>query len=682
MPITPPVAAKRPQKLTAHGHTRVDDYYWLRDDSRTAPAVLAYLKAENDYAATAMAHTQDRQQALYEELKARIKQDDESVPVKLGEYFYATRYSKGQEHQTYLRRTHPAAEPEVILDVNELAAAYEFYNVSGSTVSPDGRYLAYSEDTVGRDERVIRIKDLQGGVTLPDQISMTSGDMEWANDNATLLYVKLQAETLIPFQVWRHSLGTDVNTDVLVYAEPDNTFVVGIEKSRDDQWILIASIQTLTTEFQAVPADNPALAPTLFLPRAVGHDYLVEFIGADAFIRTNWNADNFRLMQVPLAHAADRGQWREVIPYRQDTFLEDFQVFDDYIAVEERCDGLLKLRIIERGSDANYYVPASEEVYVPALGTNPDISSRVLRYGYESLATPHSVFELDMESKQTRLLKQDEVIGYDPTGYITRRIHATAQDGASIPVTLLFKAGLEPDSNHPLYILGYGSYGISYDPSFDEDRLSLVNRGFVFAIAHIRGGQELGRHWYEDGKLLAKKNTFTDFIDVAQYLVAEGWGSADKVVGMGRSAGGLLAGAIANMAPEIFTVIVTEVPFVDVVTTMLDETIPLTTFEWDEWGNPAEKQYYDYMLSYSPYDQVEAQDYPHLLVSTGLWDPAVQYWEPAKWVAKLRTTKTNDNRLLFFTDMDAGHSGQPGRFESLKETAREYAFIFDTLGVD
>lgn len=678
----PPVALKQPHKLTTHDHTRVDNYYWLRDDTRTTPEVLAYLKAENTYAEAMMAHTKNLQESLYEELKGRIKQDDESVPVKLGEYFYSTRYSKGQEHETYLRRSDLAAKPETILDVNELAAGHEFYNVRGSSVSPDGRYLAYSEDTVGRDERVIRFKDLDSGITLPDQIAMTSGDLEWANDNATLVYVKLQAESLIPFQVWRHRIGTDVSTDVLIYQEPDNTFIIGTEKSRDNQWILIASIQTLTTEFRAIPADNPTAAPTLFLPRQVGHDYLVEYIGDDAFIRTNWDAQNFRLMQVPLRNASHRDQWREVIPHRDDTFLEGFQVFDDYLTLEERSGGLIKLRVIERNSNNSYYVPATEDVYVPALGANPDVTSHVLRYSYESLATPDSVFEIDMASRQTQLLKQDEVIGYDPAGYETRRIHITARDGVDIPVTLLFKAGIEPDSSHPLYVLGYGSYGISYDPGFDEDRLSLVDRGFVFALAHIRGGQEMGRHWYENGKLLEKKNTFTDFIDVTEQLVSSGWGNADKVVGMGRSAGGLLAGAVANMAPATFTVIVTEVPFVDVVTTMLDESIPLTTFEWDEWGNPAEKQYYDYMLSYSPYDQIKAQDYPHILVSTGLWDPAVQYWEPAKWVAKLRATKTNNNRLLFFIDMDAGHSGQPGRFESLKETAREYAFIFDTLGIE
>jgi oligopeptidase B len=682
MEAKPPIAAKHPHKLQAHGQTRVDDYYWLRDDSRTNEHVLTYLNAENDYAKASMAHTEERQQALYNELRARIKEDDESIPIKLGAYWYSTRYSKGQEHETYLRRSNPDAEPAVILDVNELAVSFEFYDVSGTTVSPNGRYLAYSEDTVGRDERVVRIKDLGTGITLGDQIPMTSGDLEWANDNRTLFYIKLQEETLIPYQVWRHEVGADSKVDVLVYEEHDPTFLLTMEKSRDDKHILIASIQTLTTEFRAVPADRPDTATRVFLSRQTGHDYVVEYIGDEAFIRTNWDAENFRLMQVPLAASTDQSAWREVIPHRGDTLLEDYLVFDAYIAVEERSGGLSRLRIIERDGGASYYLPADEDVYVPDLDDNPDVSSTRLRYSFESLATPDSVYEIDMASRERVLLKQDPVLGYDPSGYTTQRLHATARDGTEVPVTLLYRNGTKSDGTNPLYVLGYGSYGISYDPTFNEDRLSLVDRGFVFAIAHIRGGQEMGRQWYENGKLLNKKNTFTDFIDVTEYLVNEGWGDKDKVIGTGRSAGGLLAGAIANMAPDTFIAIVTEVPFVDVVTTMLDESIPLTTFEWDEWGNPAEKTYYDYMLSYSPYDQVIPQDYPHILVSTGLWDPAVQYWEPAKWVAKLRARKTDVNRLLLFIDMDAGHSGQPGRFESLKETAREYAFIFDVLGID
>ena len=455
-----------------------------------------------------------------------------------------------------------------------------------------------------------------------------------------------------------------------------------MEKSRDDKHILIASIQTLTTEFRAIPADEPTAAPTVFLERETGHDYLVEYLGNEAFIRTNWDAENFRIMQVTLDVSSDRSQWKEVIAHRDDTFIDDFQVFNDYLAVEERSDGLSQVRVLDRHSGESYFVPADEPVYTPELDENPDPASSILRYTYESLATPESVFEIDMGSRDRRLLKQDEILGYDPAQYVTDRIYAPARDGVEVPITLLYKRGTQADGTNPLYVLGYGSYGISYDPRFDEDRLSLIDRGFVFALAHIRGGQEMGRQWYESGKLLTKKNTFTDFIDVTEHLVKEGWGSPDQVVGMGRSAGGLLAGAVANMSPDTFTIIVTEVPFVDVVTTMLDESIPLTTFEWDEWGNPAERTYYDYMLSYSPYDQVTAQDYPHILVSTGLWDPAVQYWEPAKWVAKLRALKTDERRLLFFTDMDAGHSGQPGRFESLKETARELAFIFDTLGIE
>ena len=682
MSIQPPVAARRAKELTVHGETRIDPYYWLRDDDRKNPEVLDYLHAETEYAKAVMAHTNARQRELVAELRSRIKEDDESVPVKLGNYWYSTRYSKGREHPEYVRRPSLDASPELLLDVNELAEPFEFYNVEGVEVSPNGRYLAFSEDSVGRNERVIRIKDLVTGDMLSEAIPMNSGDLEWANDSETLFYVKQQANTLIPYRVYRHKLGDPHDEDVLVYEEPDSTFYVALEKSRSDEKIVIASVHTLMSEYRSIDANTPESQPAVFLPRKNDHEYEVEYLGNLAYVRTNWEAENFRLMMTEIEHSADRSQWKEVVPHRSDTYLDDFLLFKTHVGLLERAKGLTSLSILNLDTGKTLTVPADEQAYTPDFGDNPNVGSSRLRFTYESLATPESVFEVDMGSGERTLLKQDEVGGFVPGRYVTRRVHAPARDGARIPITLLLRSDASPDGSNPLYVLGYGAYGASYDPTFNEGRLSLVDRGFVFALAHIRGGQELGRAWYDNGRLLNKRNTFTDFIDATQFLLETGWGDPERVVGSGRSAGGLLIGAVANMAPELYTAIVTEVPFVDVVTTMLDESIPLTTFEWDEWGNPIDREYYQYMLSYSPYDRVEAKDYPHLLVSTGLWDPAVQYWEPAKWVAKLRHLKTDDNRLLLYVDMDAGHRGQPGRFESLAETAREYAFIFDVLGIE
>lgn len=680
--LSPPVAKQKPKRLRQHGNTRIDPYYWLRDDKRKDREVLAYLEAENAYAEGAIAQQRVSTQTIYDELKRRVKDEDESVPVREGDYWYSVRYEKGQEHPVYLRRPGAMdADPEVILDVNELAKGFEFYEVEGLTISPDGNLLAYTEDTVSRGKWRLRIRDLRTGEWLEDAAENTSGELAWANDSATLFYVRQQEKTLIPHRVYRHRLGDPENRDDLVYEEKDSTFYLSLDKSRDDSQIVISAIQTLVTEYRAIPADDPTAEPVIFLPREADHEYEVEYVGDEAYIRSNWEAPNFRLLKVSLAESTDKRAWRNMIPHRDDVFLEDFEVYRDYVAVEERAGGLTQLRVLARDGERGFVIPTDEEAFTVSIDNNPSVDTNKMRYEYTSLATPDTLFEIDLDTGERRQLKQDPVIGYDPGDYATRRIYAEARDGTPIPVTLFFKRGVEPDGTNPLYVLGYGSYGASYDPQFNEDRASLADRGFVFALAHIRGGQEMGRDWYEDGKLLAKKNTFYDFIDVTAHLVESGWGAADKVVAAGRSAGGLLMGAVVNMRPDLFSIIATEVPFVDVVTTMLDESIPLTTFEFDEWGNPKDKEYYEYMLSYSPYDQIEAKAYPHIIVSTGLWDPAVQYWEPAKWVAKLRANKTDNNRLWFFVDMDAGHSGQPGRYESIKETAREYAFIFDVLGL-
>jgi oligopeptidase B len=507
--------------------------------------------------------------------------------------------------------------------------------------------------------------------------------MAWMNDNETLVYVKQQKGTLIANRSYRHVLGSDPENDELLYEEADNTFFLSLEKARSNNHIVLYAQSTLSTETQLLDARDPESKFEVFLPREEEHEYALEVKGDEAYVRTNWNAENFRLMEAPLDTSSDKSTWKEVIPNRDEVFLNDFILFDDYLVVEERDEGVLKLRVIPADGGKEFFIESDESAYTAQLGTNPNMDTAVLRYAYSSLATPDSIFDYDMSSGEKTLRKQQEVVGeFDLSAYVTIRVHATARDGTRIPVSLYYRKGLKPDGKNPLYILGYGSYGIAYDPEFRTARLSLVDRGFVFALAHIRGGQELGRQWYENGKLLKKKNTFTDFIDVTEYLIKEGWGDPGLVVATGRSAGGLLMGAVANMRPDLFTIIVTEVPFVDVITTMLDESIPLTTFEFDEWGNPKDQEYYDYMLSYSPYDQVEAKDYPHMLVSTGLWDPAVQYWEPAKWVAKLRVTKTDDRLLLLHTNMDAGHRGSSGRFERMKDRAREYAFIFHILGIE
>ena len=550
-------------------------------------------------------------------------------------------------------------------------------------MSDNGKWLAYAEDTVSRGEYVLRFKNLESGDTLKTKIPMVSGSLAWASDNKTVYYVKLQEDTLIPFQVYRHQIGADPSTDKKVFEEKDSTFSVWMMRTRDGNHVLVGSTSTLSSEMQLIDAHNPTASAVTVLPREDNHEYSIEPRGDDVFIHTNWKAKNFRLLKAPLSTVGDKSTWQEVVPAHSEVFLSHFSVFNNYLVLEQTREGNNTLTIMPEDGSKPFVIDSDEAAYSATIDSNPNMDSPVFRYSYESMATPGSIIDYDTRTGTKKVRKLDFAgTNFRRSDYETARIQTVARDGTKVSVSLLYKKGLKPDGTHPLYVLGYGSYGYSYDPGFDSTRLSLVDRGFVFALAHIRGGQEKGRAWYEDGKLLNKKNTFTDFIDVAEDLVKLGWGHPDKVAGTGRSAGGLLIGAVANMAPDTFDVLLTEVPFVDVVTTMLDETIPLTTFEFDEWGNPENEEYYDYMLSYSPYDQVEAKDYPHILVSTGLWDPAVQYWEPAKWVAKLRATKTDNNKLYFYTDMNAGHRGSAGRFKRQQDYARKYAFLFDVMGVN
>lgn len=678
----PPVARIEPHKLVSHGNTRIDNYYWMRDEGRADREVMGYLRAENDYLKAVLAHTERAQQELYEELSERIAPDDVSVPYRLGEYWYAERYAAEKDHPIYVRRHGgPEGKEEVILDANVCARGHEFYKVGNAEVSEDGYLLAFAEDTVGREIFTLRIKDLRTGALLDDRIEGAALSLAWANDNRTLYYLRLD-EALRPYQVFRHRLGDRSENDQLVYEEAENQYGMSLYKSRSREYVLVQLVTTLSTETRLIDAADPDALSRAFLPREPEHRYWVEPKGDSAWVRSNWNAPNYRLLRAPLARSADKATWTEIVPHRTDISLDGFAAFDRFLAVEEVHAGILKLRVIAVDGGADYYLDADEAAYTSAIDVNPNMDTDILRYSYTSLATPRTVIDHDMGTRERIERKRDFAgTGFERGDYVTERLNAPARDGTPVPITLLYRKGTRPDGKHPLYVQGYGAYGYSYYPEFDRDRLSLVDRGFVFALAHLRGGGEFGRRWYDEGKMLNKKNTFTDFIDVTRFLLKTGWGAPDKVVGFGRSAGGLLIGSVANLSPETFTILVTEVPFVDAVTTMLDETIPLTSFEFDEWGNPKVREHYDYMLSYSPYDQVRSRDYPHMLVSTGLWDARVQYWEPAKWVAKLRANKTNDHRLLFYTDMSAGHAGIAGRYKRLKDTAREYAFIFDLFGI-
>ena len=671
---------KIPTRLEIHGHVRVDDYYWLRQ--RDNPEVIRYLTEENDFAAKTMAHTQEFEKKLFEEIKGRIKQSDLSVPYKRDDYFYYTRFETGKEYPIYCRKLGSVDGAEqVMLDGNVLATGHEFFSIGGSAVSSGQDLLAYAIDTQGRRIHTTYLKNLSTGTMLPDVLPNVTENLAWGNDNRTLFYGKQDETTLRQHQIWRHVVGTDPATDKLVYQEDDETFGVYIFKTKSKKYLMLVSAQTITHEYRYLEADQPGGEFKVFLRRARGHEYQVDHIDERFLIRTNDRAKNFRLMSTPVAQPG-RAHWREIIAHRDDVYLGDFDLFKDYLVLEERARGLTQIRVVPwSGTDA-HYLEFAEPAYRAHLGANMEINTNIVRFDYTSMKTPQAVYDYDMSSRERKLLKQEEVLGgFNADDYVTERLYAPASDGTEIPLSLLYRKGLMKYGMNPTLLYGYGSYGASIDAAFASPRLSLVDRGFVFAIAHIRGGQELGRQWYDDGKLLKKKNTFTDFIACAEYLIQQRFTKPDKLFAMGRSAGGLLMGAVSNLRPDLFKGIVAEVPFVDVVTTMLDPSIPLTTGEYDEWGDPNKKEFYDYMLSYSPYDHVERKNYPAMLITGGLHDSQVQYWEPAKWVAKLRELKIGNNPVLLKTNMDAGHGGASGRFRRHQETAFSYVFLLDLAGI-
>lgn len=681
MDITPPKASKKPKKLEIHGDVRVDNYYWLNE--RENEEVIAYLEAENAYYAAMTAHTKDFQKALFEEMKGRIKEDDSSVPYKLNGYWYLTRYETGKEYPIYARKKGSLDAPEEILfDCNEMAAGHEFFNLRGISISPDNRLAAFGVDTVSRRQYHIQIKNLETGEILPDKIDNTTGSSTWAADNKTLFYTKKDPVTLRSDRIYRHTLGTPSKDDELVFHEEDETFSTFVYKTKSRKYIVIGSVSTLTSEYRILPADDPNGAFKVFSPRERGLEYSISHYNGNFYVLTNKDkATNFKLMRVGEQNTSHEN-WQEFIPHRDDVLLEDIEIFKNYYVLSERENGLNKMKIVKWDGSEDYYLPIESETYVMGPTTNLDFDTDKLRYFYNAMTSPYAIIEFDMATKEKTILKEQEVLGgkFNKENYRSERVWATARDGAKVPISLVYHKDTPLDGSSPLLQYAYGSYGSTVDPYFSSVRLSLLDRGFIYAIAHVRGGEYLGRPWYEDGKLLKKRNTFTDFVDCSKYLIAQKYTSPEHLYAMGGSAGGLLMGAVVNMAPELYNGVIAAVPFVDVVTTMLDDSIPLTTGEFDEWGNPKEKEYYEYMLSYSPYDQVEAKEYPHMYVSTGLHDSQVQYWEPAKWVAKLRDMKTDNNLLFLDTNMDAGHGGASGRFEALKETAKEYAFLLDLEG--
>jgi len=676
--MTPPDAEKKPKELTIHGDTRIDNYFWL--NQRENPEVIEYLKAENKYTKAALKPTEPLQEKLFKEMKGRIKEDDQSVPYEKKGYYYYTRYEEGKEYPIYCRKKGSLdAKEEILLNVNQMAKGYDFYRATGLSVSPNNKLLAYGVDTISRRKYTIYIKNLETGETYSDAIPMTTGYAVWANDNKTLFYTQKEQQTLRSHKIFRHTIGE--NNDQEIYHEDDATFSTSVSKSKSDKYLVIHSGSTMADEYRFLDADRPMGDFKILQPRERGLEYSASHFGDHFYVVTNLDAKNFRLMKTPVDQTT-KENWQEVIPHREDVFLEGIEIFKNYLVVEERKEGLAQMRIRNWESGKEHYVDFKEEVYSARISVNPEFDTETLRYSYSSLTTPRSTYDYNMNTKEKDLLKQEEVLGdFDPENYKTKRLWAKADDGKKVPMSIVYRKGIGLDGSNPTLLYGYGSYGATMDPYFRSTRLSLLDRGFVFAIAHIRGSQYLGREWYEDGKLLNKKNTFKDFNDCAEHLIKKKYTSPEHLYAMGGSAGGLLMGAIVNMQPELYQGVVAAVPFVDIVTTMLDESIPLTTSEFDEWGNPKKEKYYDYMLSYSPYDNVKAQEYPNMLVTTGLHDSQVQYWEPAKWVAKLRDKKTDDNVLLLHTNLEAGHGGASGRFEALKETAKEFAFFLYLEGI-
>ncbi len=678
-----PIAKKEPKQLEIHNDVRIDNYFWLND--REDEEVIAYLNAENEYTKETLKHTESFQKELFEEMKGRIKEDDASVPYKLNGYWYITKFEKGKGYPIYTRKKESLdAEEELLFDCNEMAKEHTYFKLGGISISPDNTMASFSVDTVSRRQYTLQIKSLITGEVFFDKIENTTGSSTWANDNKTLFYSKKDEVTLRSDKIYKHKLNTSKSQDVLVFNETDETFNTFVYKTKSKKYLVIGSSSTLTSEYRILNANTADGEFKVFQERERELEYSISHYDDSFYIITNKdNATNFKLQKTP-EHKTEKENWTDVLPHRDSVLIEEIEIFNKYLVVNERENGLNRIRIIGWNGEEDYYLPFSNETYTAGIGNNPDFNSTDLRYSYNGLTTPNSVIDYNFDTKEKKILKEQTVLGglFDKNNYESDRIWATARDGAKIPISLVYKKGLNLDGNNPLLQYAYGSYGSTIDPYFSSIRLSLLDRGFIYAIAHIRGGEYLGRKWYEDGKLLKKMNTFTDFIDCSKHLINENYTSSKHLYAMGGSAGGLLMGTIVNLNPELYNGVIAAVPFVDVVTTMLDDSIPLTTGEYDEWGNPNEKEYYDYMKSYSPYDNVMKKAYPHMLVTTGLHDSQVQYWEPAKWVARIRDVKTDDKRLLFHIDMDSGHGGASGRFESLKEVALEYAFLLDLEGIN
>ena len=676
--ITPPKAKKIPKELKIHNDTRIDNYYWLND--REDEEVISYLNEENTYFEEMTRHTKDFEAELFEEMKSRIKEDDESIPFKKKGYFYITRFEKGGQYPIHSRKKGSLdAKEEILFNVNEMAKDFEYYSLKGVSVSPNNQLVVFGVDTVSRRQYTLQFKNLETGEIYPDKIENTTGSASWANDNKTVFYAKQDETTLRSDKIYRHVLGTNTSEDIEVFHEVDDTFGTFVYKTKSTRFMIIGSYSTVSTEYQFLDADNPTGKFTIFQPRERDLEYGISHYDGHFYILTNKDkATNFKLMKSNETQTL-KEHWVDVIPHREDVLLEDVSIFINHLVLEERSNGLNKIRVIRWDGSEDYYLPFKEETYSAGVYADPEFDTNVIRYGYNSMTTPSSVIDFNLDDKSKEIKKEQEVLGgkFDKENYTSERIWATADDGKKIAISLVHHKDTQLSKDTPLLLYAYGSYGHTISDGFSTTRLSLLDRGFVFAIAHIRGSEYLGREWYDTGKLLQKRNTFTDFIECGKYLFEKGYTSAAHLYAMGGSAGGLLIGGVMNMSPDTFNGVIAAVPFVDVVTTMLDDSIPLTTGEYDEWGNPNEKEYYEYMKSYSPYDNVENKKYPHLLVTTGLHDSQVQYFEPAKWIAKIRDQNNNTNKVLLHTDMSVGHGGASGRFDSLKDVAREYAFILD-----
>lgn len=679
--LIPPKAEKTEYKHTIHGDDRVDYYQWLRDDDRKDPKVISYLNQENKYTDSLMSSHKNEIDKIYHEIIGRLPDKEQTVPSKIDNYWYYSRYETGKEYPLYARKKESLeADEEIMIDMNSRAEGKSYFYSNYQSVSPNHKIIGFSEDITGRRQYSLQFKSLHEDKMYSDVIENTTGTIVWASDNKTIFYTKLHPVTLLAYQVYRHTLGSQ-EKDSLVYEEKDSAFNVSIASSTSRKYIYIQCDSTTSSEVLYLNADTPTDDFKMFLPREKNHEYGIEELNDEFYVMTNWNAKNFRIMKTSLANSNNKQEWNEIVPHNDDVLLYDVIAFRNYLAIEQRENGILSIRLLDYETGDEHFVKSDEEASTMWLDYNPSQDTDILRYDYASMTTPHTIFEYNMKTQERKLLKQDEVIGsYNSDEYETKRLQIVARDGEKIPVSLVYKKQETPLGLRPILIYGYGSYGISEDPTFSYSRISLLDRGFIFALAHIRGSQAKGRRWYEEGKMLNKKNTFNDFIDVTKGLTEKNYGNKSQVFAYGGSAGGLLMGAVVNMEPALYKGVIAAVPFVDVMTTMLDEDIPLTTGEFEEWGNPKDKEYYDYMLSYSPYDNVKAHDYPNMLVTTGFYDSQVQYWEPAKWVAKLRELKTDDNLLLLRTNMEAGHGGASGRYQQYKEVAEEYGFLLKVLG--